>query len=149
MAESIKEQIVAKLAEAIASVSGVRNVQRETQAGIRFADVPFVILTQGEDILDQAQVRPNTNRRLEMYASIIIRQTDKDDLRSGDAVLNELGAEIEQALQSDRTVGGLATDVRPPDWLEVAIQSKVPHVGIALRFTVVYAHLRGDPFRQE
>lgn len=149
MAQSIKEQIVAKILAAIAAIDGIKNVQRVSQAGVAFGAVPFVVLTQGDDLLESPQTPPYTRRKVELVASIITRQTDTADTRSGDEVLNTWGAEVERVLMADRTVGALAEDVKPPEWLEVAIESNVPHLGVALRFAVVYRHLRNDPYRQE
>lgn len=149
MSLSIKEQIVQKICGTIALIPWVKNVQRLKQAGIQFADVPFVIVTQGDDLLEAVQTRPWTTRRAEVVASIIFRQTDPLDLRSADEVLNGYGSDVEAAVMADRSVGGLAIEMKPPEWLEIEIESDVPHVGVAMRFGVVYRHLRNDPTRQE
>lgn len=145
MGDSIKEMIVKRIATTIQNIAGIQNVQRVGQAPIEYADVPFVVLTQGDDVLEVPGVAPYTTRRLELLASIVTRQTDETDTRSGDEVLNALGADVERALQSDRSIGGLAVDTKPPEWLEIEIEHKLPHIGIALRFAVIYRHLRHDP----
>lgn len=149
MALSVKEQIIQKMLATIGAVSWVKNVQRVTQQGARYADVPFVMVTQGDDLLETEQTRPYTTRRMEVWASIIARQIDVEDLRSGDEILNGYGADIEAALLKDLTVGGLAQEIKPPEWLEMEIESDVPHIGVALRFVVVYRHLRHDPYLAE
>jgi hypothetical protein len=146
---SIKEQIVQEFCAIIGRVGWVQNVQRINQVGLKWADTPFVIVTQGDDLLEAIQTRPWTTRRADLIASIVTRITDAAEVRSADEILNGYGSDLEAAVMGDLTVRGLAVEIKPPDWLEMEIESDVPSVGVALRFGVVYRHLRHDPYRQE
>jgi hypothetical protein len=149
MGFTVKEQLIRQMVNVLQAIPWVVNVQRLTQGGAKFADVPFIMVTQGDDLVEAVQTRPYTTRRVEVLASIITRQVDPDDLRSSDEILNGYGGDVEAALMKDLTVNGFAVEIKPPDWMEVEIESQVPHIGLALRFGVVYRHLRGDPYQGE
>lgn len=130
----------------IAALSWVKAVQRIKIGGNAWADAPFVTVAQGDDLLEAEQTRPYTTRRLELLVTVVIRETDEADVRPSDEILNGYGGEIEQALMADLSVGETAQEIKPPDWLEIEVESKEPHIGVSLRFAIVYRHLRNDPF---
>lgn len=157
MAESIQEQIVKKVATAMAGIKStdgygntVASVQRHNQSGVVLEAVPVILLQEGECVLDTVNSPyPWTQRRLELYVIAITRQDEtaqSPDTRSGGELLNSLMADCERALLADQTWGGLAIRTEPPAYLEVELETNMPHLGKALRTEIIYRHLRHDPY---
>jgi thioredoxin-like negative regulator of GroEL len=146
MSDTVKEQIVKHVVVLLLTLPWVKSVQRMNQDGIVWADAPFVTVAQGDDLVEAIQTRPYTTRRAEIMVTTIIRQTDVGDVRSAEEILNQYGADVEAALMADLSLGGLAQEIKSPDWLEREVESKEPHVAVAMRFAIVYRHLRHDPY---
>lgn len=144
--DSVKEAIVKQMVVQLLTLPWVKSIQRMNQGGNVWAEAPFITVAQGDDLIEATQTRPYTTRRAEITVTTVIRQTDESDVRSAEEILNAYGADVEAKLMADLSVGGLAIEIKPPDWLEREVESQEPHVAIAMRFAVVYRHLRHDPY---
>jgi len=152
MAESVKERILSNLVARLARItiangyeSDVASVQRYGLDGLSVTEVPVLYVSQGEDLVQtERKAFPATQRRLEVFVAIVTRP-GAGESRSGDALLNSLGADVERCVMADGTHGGLAIKTESPDWMECAIDEQLPHLAIALRFTVDYRHDMHDP----
>jgi hypothetical protein len=144
MADSIQEQIVKKIVQ---SLSSVALVQRLNQDGVDLAVVPTILLKEG-DVTVEEVVYPNVRRRMELFAVAIARQDVENEALSGGEILNALVAQIETAIQQNRSWDGLAIQTEPPTYLGVELDSITPHLSVGVRFEVVYQHLRVDPYNQ-
>jgi len=159
MSGSIQEQIVQKIATALSGITVARGfantigvVQRLNQSGVDLAVVPTILVKEGEVSIEVGQsAAPNVRRRMELWAVAITRQDETSastDARSGGEQLNSLVADIEKVLQNNRTWDGLAIQTDSPSYVEVEMDAVTPHLARAVRFEVVYQHLRIDPYSQ-
>jgi len=159
MADAIQEQIVKAMATALAGITvanGMNNtiasVQRLNELGVNLSVVPTILLKEGDTTVDLAEsCAPHVRKRMEVFAVAITRQDESatsTDTRSGGEQLNSLVADIEWVLANNRTWGGLAIQTSPPDYLSVEMDATTPHLARAVRFEVLYEHLRTDPYSQ-
>ena len=156
MAYSIQEQIVKKIVAALEGITAVKgfdntiaSVQRLNQAGVDLNAVPTILVKEGDVSVELSQsIFPNVRKRMELLAVVIARQDESDtstDLRSGGEMLNSLVADIERAVATNRTWDGLAMQTDPPSYSEVEMDATVPHLARAVRFEVIYEHVRHGP----
>lgn len=150
--ERIVQNLVARL-ERIAPANGyattIASVQRYGLDGVMLATVPTLYVSMGEDVVQtERQAFPYVLRRLELFISVITRP-EIGEPRSGDELLNELGADVERCMLADGTHGGLAIKTSSPDWMECAVEDKLPHLALALRFAIDYRHDHRDPRRAD
>lgn len=156
MADSIQEQIVKKIAQALGEITTangyantIQSVQRHQQSGMDLATVPTVLIREGECLADLTKsAYPKVLRRLELMAVIVTRQDEVNDARSGGELLNSLVADVERRLGASPTWDGLAIMTDPPSYLEVEVDATSPHLARGMRFETVYEHLRTDPYAQ-
>lgn len=152
MAESVKERILSNLVARLARITiangyenDVASVQRYGLDGLSVTDVPVLYVSQGEDLVqNERKAFPAIQRRLEVFVAIVTRPS-AGETRSGDALINSLGADVERCLMADGSHGGLAIKTDSPDWMECAVDEQMPHLAIALRFSVDYRHDVKDP----
>src|SRR3954466_2273835 len=140
--DSIQEQIVKKIVTALTPIAAV---QRLHQDGLDLATVPTILLKEGDVTVEEVSY-PNVHRKMELFAVAIARQVG--DTPSGGEILNGLVAQIEEALQQNRTWDGLAIQTEPPSYLSVELDATTPHLSVGMRFEVSYQHLRVDPYHQ-
>lgn len=159
MADSIQEQIVKKIALALSQITvangyanTISSVQRLNQEGVDLAAVPTILVKEGECVQDIAQSPfPWIRRRMELFAVVVTRQDETAaslDTRSGGEQLNSLVADMEKCVAATRAWDGLAIETGAPNYLEVEMDALVPHLSRAIRFEVVYQHMRNDPYLQ-
>jgi len=157
--DSVQEQIVKKIVAALETISTVKgfdntiaSVQRLNQAGVDLNVVPTILVKEGDCTVELgASIHPNVRRRMELFAVVITRQDESSsstDLRSGGEQLNSLVADIEKVIATNRTWDGLAMQTDPPSYSEVEMDATVPHLARAVRFEVMYQHVRTDPYTQ-
>jgi hypothetical protein len=157
--ESIQEQIVKKIVDALRMITVVKgfdndilSVQRLNQAGVDLNVVPTILVKEGDVSVELSQsIFPNVRKRMELLAVVITRQDESEattDLRSGGELLNSLVADMEKVVSTNRTWDGLAMQTDPPSYSEVEMDATVPHLARALRFEVLYEHIRTDPYQQ-
>lgn len=157
MADSIQEQIIKKIYLAMSEITttnGYENtlvsVQRLNQNGIDLANVPALLVREGSCEPDMSKSPfPFVQRRMEMVLVVVTRQDDtasSTDARSGAEQLNSLVADVETRLAASRNWDGLASDTEPPSYLEVEVESIVPHLARGMQFGVTYRHLRTNPY---
>lgn len=147
MADTVKErimkQIVARL-ETISRANGYANdiasVQRYTLGGLNLNTVPVLYVREGDDTVNREKsARPAVARQLEVYVTVLHRP-EVGETRSGDEILGSLCSDVERCLMADPTRSRLALWTHNPDWMEVAIEDDLPHLGKALLFTIDYRH---------
>lgn len=159
MADSILEQIVKKMASAVAEVTvangydnTVLSVQRFNQSGVELADVPAVLIREGVcDVERLKSTHQSVRRRAEIVLVGIIRQDETStstDTRSAAEQLNSLCADLEYRLGASLTWDGLAIDTEPPNYIEVEMDAVTPHAARGLQVSVVFQHVRNDPYTQ-
>jgi len=159
MSDSIQEQIVKKIAEALGMISTVKgfdntiaSVQRLDQSGVDLNVVPTILVKEGDVSVELSNsIFPNVRKRMEILAVVITRQDESassTDLRSGGEQLNSLVADIEKVVATNRTWDGLAMQTDPPSYSEVEMDATMPHLARAVRFEVLYEHERVNPYRQ-
>jgi len=159
MAQSIQEQIIKKIAVALGNISTmngfdntISSVQRLNQAGVDLNVVPAILVKEGDVSVELSQsIFPNVRKRMELLAVVITRQDESDtstDMRSGGELLNSLVADMEKVVATNRTWDGLAIQTDPPSYSEVEMDATVPHLARAVRFEVLYEHVRTDPYTQ-
>lgn len=149
------KKITAALAQ-ITTANGYSNtiasVQRLNQDGVDLASVPTILVKEGECVVELGQsIAPNVRRRMEVMAVVVTRQDETPtslDTRSGGEQVNSLIADMERVLANNRTWDGLAIQTDPPSYLEVDMEASTPHLARAVRFEVLYEHLRVDPYVQ-
>jgi hypothetical protein len=157
--ESIQEQIVKKIVAALGLITvakgfdnTIASVQRLNQAGVDLAVVPTILVKEGDCTVELGQsIAPSILRRMELLAVVITRQDETAsslDLRSGGELVNSLVADVEKVIATNRTWDGLARQTDPPSYLEVEMDAETPHLARAVRFEVVYEHIRSDPYQQ-
>lgn len=152
MADSIKERIMKHLVSRLETISlangyanDIASVQRYSLAGLNLNAVPVLYVREGDDTVDrQKSARPAVARQVEVYVTVLHRPA-VGETRSGDEVLGSLCRDVERALLADPTCGGLAIWTHNPDWMEVAIEDDLPHLGKALLFTIDYRHHFQNP----
>lgn len=140
--DSIQEQIVKKI---VAALTPIATVQRLHQDGVNLSVVPTILLKEG-DVTVEEVVYPSVYRKMELFAVAITRQDG--DAPSGGEILNAFVAQIEEALQQNRTWDGLAIQTDPPSYLAIELDAVTPHLSVGVRFEVSYQHLRVDPYHQ-
>jgi hypothetical protein len=124
----------------------IASVQRFRHTGLELATVPLLHLRTGDDeVMRDKAAAPFVRRQLEVYVSYVDRPDPTADARSGDEILNAVGADIEKCLLADPTRGGLAIWTGNPDWMEAVVSDEEPHLAQAYRFTVDYRHHFKDP----
>lgn len=154
--DSIQEQIVKKMAAALAEVTAtngydntVYSVQRHNQSGVNLSTVPMVLIKEGDCIVEsEKSTYSKIRRRMEWYAVAIVRQDEVNDTRSASEILNSLVADVELRVAASRTWDGLALFTDAPDYLEIEVDAETPHVARGLRFSTVYEHTRANPYSQ-
>ena len=147
MADSVKERIMKQVVESLERISlangyanDIASVQRYSLDGLNLNAVPVLYVREGDDTVDrQKSARPSVARRLEVYVSVLHRPA-VGETRSGDEVLGSLCRDVERCLMQDPTRGSLAVWTANPDWMEVAIEDDLPHLGKALLFLIDYRH---------
>ncbi|WP_447979083.1 hypothetical protein [Candidatus Nitrospira bockiana] len=153
--DSVQEQIVKKAVQVFAGIrtadgyaNTVQSVQRFSLRGVNLSALPVVLVMEGEaePELDKSPA-PWTQRRFELYAVVLAIEVEGDS-RSGGEILNSLVADVEQAAMRNPTWGGLAQRTDPPAYLEATVEASQPVLSKALRFDVVYRHLRDNPASQ-
>jgi hypothetical protein len=156
MADSIQEQIVKKIALALAEITvangyenTIMSVQRHKASGINLSVLPTILIREGDCTPELTKsVYGKVRRTLEVYLVICCSQDEETDLRSGGEVLNSFVADIEKRLAATPFWDGLATLTQPPEYLEITVEAETPHLARGLRTEVIYEHLRADPFSQ-
>jgi len=156
MADSIQEQIVQKMAQAISEVTEangyantIASVQRHNQSGVDLATLPTVLIREGDCFTDLTQSwQPSVRRKMEVFLAVIARQDEEDTTISGGAILNSLVADIEKRLAASQNWDGLAIMTDPPQYIEVEVDADTPQLTRGMQVSVTYAHQRGDPYRQ-
>lgn len=159
MADSVQEQIIKKIAYYLGTITvangqnnTIASVQRLEELGVNLSIVPTILVKEGDCTVDLAEsVAPHVRRRMEVLAVAITRQDESAssaDTRSGGEQLNSLVADMEWILANNRKWDGLAIQTSPPDYLSVELDASTPHLARAVRFEVLYEHLRTDPYSQ-
>ena len=159
MSDSIQEQILKKMAAALAEITvangyanTLRSVQRHNQAGVDLVDTPTVLLREGDCTIElEKSTHQKVRRRMEWYAVALTRQDETStstDTRSGSELLTSLIADLEQRIAASGNWDGLAIMTDPPDYLDVEVDATTPHLARGLRFSTVYEHTRGNPYSQ-
>jgi hypothetical protein len=159
MADSIQEKIVKKIMAALAQITPatgfdntIASVQRLNQDGVDLAVVPTILVKEGDVTVELGQsIAPMVRRRMELLAVAITRQDETAaslDTRSGGEQVNSLVADIEKVVANNRTWDGLAIQTDPPSYLECEMDAVTPHLARAVRFEVLYEHIRTDPYSQ-
>jgi hypothetical protein len=157
--DSVQEQIVKKIVALLAQISTangfdntIASVQRLNQEGVDLAVVPTILVKEGDCTVDMGQsIYPMVRRRMELLAVAVTRQDEtatSTDTRSGGEQVNSLVADIEKVIGNNRTWDGLAIQTDPPSYLEVEMDAVTPHLARAVRFEVLYEHIRTDPYSQ-
>lgn len=157
--DSIQEQIVKQVVAALSQITvanGAQNtvasVQRLNQEGVDLASVPTILVKEGETTVEFGNsVPPMIRRRMELFLVAVTRQdetTTSLDLRSGGELLNSLMADMDMAVQSNRTWGGLAITTDPTSYMEVDMDAVSPHLARAVRCEIVFEHVRNNPYSQ-
>lgn len=152
MADSVKERIMKHIVERLQTVSlangyanDIASVQRYHLEGLNLNTVPVLYVREGDDTVNREKFTlPAVARQLEVYVTVLHRPA-VGETRSGDEVLGSLCRDVERALMADATQGGLAIRTHNPDWMEVAIEDDLPHLGKALLFMIDYRHHYQNP----
>lgn len=159
MAVSIQEQIIVQIALALARIqpangyeNAVASVQRYNQSGVDLSVLPTLLIKEGDVSVELGQsIAPNVRRRMELFVVAMTQQDEtasSTDTRDGATMLNSLVADIEKVLANNRTWNALAIQTDPPSYLDVEVDAVTPHLARAVRFEVLYEHLRIDPYSQ-
>jgi hypothetical protein len=156
VSDSIQEQIVTKIATALAGITvanGYANtlasVQRHNQTGMNLGTLPTVLIREGECHPDlEKSARPNVRRRMEVYLVVVAQQDEADLTMTGGRLLNSFVADIERRIGASQNWDGLAIMTDPPSYLEVDVDATTPQLARGLRVDVTYQHLRTDPYSQ-
>jgi hypothetical protein len=150
MAETVRERILATLKTTLEEItkdngyrSDVESVQRYMQHGNTLTDVPCIIINSGPDRWDD----DNTvimSAVFTVFLDIWIRQ-DEDDTVPTDKILNDLLADVFEAIKEDTTLDGDALDIkfRSIDPFET-IEGQ-PHAGVTVELEIMYRFKQDDP----
>jgi hypothetical protein len=154
MADSIREQITKAIAAKLATVTTangyantIASVQRFKQPGQTAVNVPVVILLEGEEAAHDGPMGGNgyTTKRLNYFLAVFTRIDSSSDSRSADEVLNDILADLEQAVMASRTWSGLAIDTTPVSIGGIEAEDGQPEVGRTMQIEVLYRHREGVP----
>jgi len=142
MPDSIQEQIVKKVASALAEITAIQSVQRFSWDGILLGTLPAVLIKEG-DCVEEKDHRTTTRirRRMEVYL-VVAHLPDAVDL------LNNLVADVEKRLGVSRNWDGLALMTDPAAYLELDLDAVTPHVSRGMKVEIVYEQQRYDPYSQ-
>lgn len=151
MADTIRERIVKNIVTSLQGITvangydnTVLSVQRLKQSGNPAIDVPLILVAEGPE---NASAGPNplTNKVLEVSIGIVTRQDEAVDPRSADEMMNSLRGDVEKAMVSNYTRGGLAIDTMATGGTRIGVQEGEPELGIEMLFEIHYRHARTDP----
>ena len=144
--EKILENIKAAL-ELIKTENGYENdilsVQRWKQSGNSTLLVPCIIVNAGGEPRRQTP-NPLVTCDLTVYLDLWVRQ-DENAAVSTDTYLNSLLLDIENALMSDYTRGGLAQNTEITNLEPFRGVEGNPHAGVSIEVKIRYRHEQGDP----
>lgn len=154
--DSIQEQIIKKVAAALAQITvanGYQNtiasVQRFMASGINLNTLPTILVKEGDCAKEPGQSKYlSVRRRMELYLVVAVKHDETADPRSGGEILNSFTADIEKRLAGSSNWDGLAILTEPPDYLDMDVDAETPHLARGLRTEIVYEHLRTDPRAQ-
>lgn len=147
MSDSIQEQIIKQITQAMTTVPGIKTVQRHQASGMDLGVTPTILVREGDCAVEITKSSHQRIRRLLEVILIVATGIDEEsDARSGSEVLNSLIADIEQAVGEDETWGQLALMTSPPEYVRLDVDAETPHLSRGLRIEVTYEHERGDPW---
>lgn len=152
MATSVREQIIANIATALAAVTtgnGYENtlasVQRFMQSGLTVAQVPTAIVNFDEERKSQG---PTDRADCQLSISIDIWAVHSEAVVSGSTatLVDSLAGDIEKAVMVDPTRGGLARTCEVDSIHPFRLAEGQPYVGATVTVRITYTHSLSDPF---
>lgn len=156
MADSVREQIMKNVQatlEAVTVENGytntLRSVQRFQQGGQQLSAVPVAVLIEGGDDVDLegplAGAYSLTSRTLTVSVVIIHRQDLDTDGRSASELMNTIITDVQKAMQTDHTRGGVALDTNEAGIGEMDVEDGQPELVQTIGYRIQYRHRRTDP----
>jgi len=150
MAETVRERILARIKTVLEGISvaggyrsDISSVQRYLQSGNSLVNVPCVIINAGPDKWDQSRT-PVIRSLFSVFLDVWIRQ-EENDTTPTDKILNDLIADIYQALWADTTLNENALDI---NFLSIdpfeTIEGQ-PHAGVTIELEIMYGFQQSDP----
>ncbi len=149
MAESIRERLLQAVHAALSAISrengyalDLASVERTrtTPMALDSGAFPCVFIYEGQQTVSDGPL-PLRTKRLQVVLQAWVKSADNDL----SVAVNTLAAAIEQAMDADRTLGGLAVDVSYDDD-DVAIQLEPEVLAcIHMTYTLHYRTRVGNP----
>jgi len=147
MSDSLQEQIIKKIAEALAQIPNIKSVQRHQASGMDLGTMPTILVREGDCAAELTKSSHERIRRLLEVLIVVATGIDEEsDSRSGGEVLNGFIAEIEQIIGADETWGKLALMTSVPEYIRLDVDAETPHLSRGVRIEVTYEHARGNPW---
>jgi hypothetical protein len=147
MASTVREQILAAFFTALKALEGtVYKLTAQRDRDTEVSEYPALVLLAGEQSADDSFATGVTRYVLTVTVEGYVQETD--DGKTTAEKIDELYGKVLQAALSDRTLGGLAVDVREQP-LEQQIDRSAGHPpggAFSLPFEIEYWTRQGDPF---
>lgn len=155
MTDSVRERILKNIVTTLESVTvdnGYRNtlrsVQRFLQPGQTTADVPTVIVLEGEDDSDDGPSAGSydlLSRTMNVGILIVHRQDVDIDARSASETMNSLIADIQKCMQVDIGRGNHAVNTNERSISPIEVEPGQPDLSSVIVYSIQYRHRRTDP----
>ncbi len=156
MADSIRELILKNIKTTLEGVTvangyltTLASVQRFLQPGQTVASVPVVLILEGDDNVDQDGPQSGANslvtRTLNVALLILHRQDMDTATDSASEAMNDIIADIQQAMQVDYQRGGYALDTNEVSVSAIQAEEGQPELGCTMVYGIPYRHLRTNP----
>jgi hypothetical protein len=106
------------------------------------------VLEGDDDVTGSAesgQIGLLVRRTLTVGVMLEVQQDDDTDALSASEVMNSLIADVQKAMQTDYTRGGLAIDTNEASVSAVQIEEGLPRLESYVVYRIDYRHRRTDP----
>lgn len=142
MADSIREQVLSNLVDAIRNETAVRTVERTRRKEYHAHELPAVSIFEGPE-----RKEPGPSGKTTCTLPVIIDITLWDASRFAETA-NHVFASIVRSALLDRNRGGLAVDTIEKDNAMFIDEENPqrPIGGFRVGFEIVYRHAEDDPF---
>lgn len=152
MADTIRERIIKNIKttlEGITVANGYANtivrVERVRQSGQITKDTPYLVISTGDESPHEKQEDPTLRKLLTVYILIGTRQDEGVDPKWADELINSLLGDIQKAMASTHTRGGLALDTIEGSNGPMPIEDGMTTLETFQEYTIDYRHARTDP----
>jgi hypothetical protein len=150
MTTTVREQVISRINTVVSGMSSPPNIYRNPTTFPTTANMPFVVLYDGDESIKQDTDEFAGILIVHLTANMTLWVTGVDDNALGPA-LNDLMGRLVTALTTDSQLNnGIALDIRY-DGMDQPVTDKdgtTPRMGAVLRFQVRYQMAARDPTSQ-